>query len=72
MAIVIGFTHIYVYMLCIIAIASICMHMHMYMCVNVQFVALSGPVQGGIATPILNRFMHLNRTKTDTMLKDGV
>ena len=38
----------------------------------VQFVALSGPVQGGIATPILNRFMHLNRTKTDTMLKDGV
>ena len=48
------------------------MHMHVYMCVNVQFVALSGSVQGGIATLILNRFLHLNRPKTDTMLKDGV
>ena len=49
-----------------------CMYICICMCVDVKFVALSGPVQGGIATLILNRFMHLNRTKTDTMLKDGV
>ena len=47
-------------------------HVHAHVHANVKFVALSRPVQGGIVTLILNRSMHLNRTKTDTMLKDGV